>query len=141
MRLQKKCNFRSFDVNNDGTIDRYKAELFNQYLTNMDSDLTRLFDITNSGISLGLTSNLSPGENVFGQWLTVADTGNANTQFTVPHTLSSQGIGLIPGNFLITMISAGGIVYKDPVGTAWTTSNIYLKCTTANTALNIFITR
>lgn len=139
MRLQKKSNFRSFDVNKDGTIDMDKARIFGQYMTNMDSDLVRIFDLSNSGISFGPTVNLSPGENMFGQWATVADTGTADTEFAVPHTFSSQSIGIVPGNYFVTYTNKKGVVYDS--GTPWTTSNIYLKCSAANARLNIFLTR
>lgn len=141
MRTIKKSNFRDFDVNQDGTIDVDKAHIFNQYLTNMDSDLSRIYALSQSGISFGTTSNLKPGENIFGQWLTVSDSGTVNTEFSITHSLSGESIGIIPGNYFITSISKGGVVYKDPAGTAWSTTKVYFKCTTANTAINIFITR
>lgn len=139
MRIQKKSNFRDFDVNNDGTIDPDKAKIFGGYMTTMDSDLSRLFDLSQGNISFGTTINLKPGENMFGQWATVSDTGTANTEFSITHSLSSQGISIIPGNYFITRINKGGVVYDS--GSAWTTTKIFLKCSAANAALNIFITR
>ena len=72
------------------------------------------------------------GENMQGQFQVVADTGNADTAFTVAHTL-----GYIPASYLVFSNSKGGVVYKS--GTAWTSTNTYFKCSVANCAITIFI--
>ncbi len=59
------------------------------------------------------------------------DTGNADTEFEIEHDLDK-----IPNRFLAVYADKGGVVY-DSGGTAWTTSSIYLKCTTANTSVII----
>lgn len=139
MRIQKKSSFRNVDIDDEGKFDLNKFPIFLQFLTNMDSDLSRVFDNMQGQLSFGAASNLRPGENIFGQWATVADTGLVNTEFIVPHTLNSQNIGIVPGNYFITYTNKGGVVYDS--GTTWTTSNIYLKCSAANATLKIFITR
>lgn len=63
---------------------------------------------------------------------TVADTGAANTEFSIAH-----GLKRIPTGYLVIRRSAGGVVYDS--GTTFTTANIYLKCTTANTTLTVII--
>ncbi len=112
---------------------------YENYARNLDDDVLRLFTLTQGNVSFGKTSNGKNGQNVFGQWATVADTGTANTEFAVPHTLNFQTRAVVPGNFLITYINVGGVVYDS--GTTWTSSNIYLKCSAAHAKLNIFITR
>ena len=62
----------------------------------------------------------------------VADTGNANTKFTVTHHL-----GRVPNGFILTNSDKASVVYDD--GTAWTTTSIYLKCNSANAAITITI--
>lgn len=64
--------------------------------------------------------------------LTVADTGNADTEFSITHHL-----GRTPNGFIITKSDKACSVYDS--GTTWTTSLIYLKCDTANTALSLSV--
>lgn len=64
--------------------------------------------------------------------LTVADTGNANTEFSITHHL-----GRTPSGFIITKSDKAASVYDS--GTTWTTSLIYLKCDTANVALSLSV--
>ena len=64
--------------------------------------------------------------------LTVADSGNADTEFSVTHYL-----GRVPSGFIVTKSDKACSVYDS--GTAWTTSTIYLKCDAANVALTIAV--
>lgn len=64
--------------------------------------------------------------------LTVADSGNANAEFSVTHHL-----GRTPAGFIVTKSDAACSVYDS--GTTWTTTTIYLKCDAANAALTITI--
>ena len=64
--------------------------------------------------------------------ITVADSGNADTEFTEAHTLKR-----VPTGFIIININKGGVVYDS--GTSWTTTNIYLKCTQANCEIKLII--
>ncbi len=64
--------------------------------------------------------------------LTVADSGNANAEFSITHHL-----GRTPNGFIITKSDKACSVYDS--GTSWTTSLIYLKCDAANTALTLSV--
>lgn len=64
--------------------------------------------------------------------LTVADTGNANTEFSLTHHLSR-----VPNGFIITKSDKACSVYDS--GTTWTSSMIYLKCDAANVALSLSV--
>lgn len=64
--------------------------------------------------------------------LTVADSGNANTEFSITHHL-----GRTPNGFIVTKSDKAASVYDS--GTTWTTSLIYLKCDAANTALSLSV--
>jgi len=64
--------------------------------------------------------------------LTVADSGNANTEFNKTHHL-----GRTPAGFIVTKSDKACSVYDS--GTTWTTKTIYLKCDAANTALTITV--
>jgi len=61
-----------------------------------------------------------------------ADTGDANSELTFVHHL-----GRTPAGFILTKSDAACSVYDS--GTTWTTTTIYLKCNTANTAITILV--
>lgn len=64
--------------------------------------------------------------------VTVADTGGANTEFTVAHSLKR-----IPTGYLVIRRDKGGVIYDS--GTTFTVANIYLKCSVANAAITVLI--
>jgi hypothetical protein len=64
--------------------------------------------------------------------ITVADSGVADSENTVAHTLKRVPIG-----FLVLNINKAGTVYDS--GTAWTTENIYLKCDVVSCAIKLLI--
>ena len=86
--------------------------------------------------SIELSNILNGGvnfpDNFDAEILSVADSGTANTEFTVSHTLKRVPIG-----FIVLNINKAGVVYDS--GTAWTTSAIYLKCSTANTVIKLLV--
>ena len=64
--------------------------------------------------------------------LTVADTGNADTEFTVSHNL-----GRTPNGYILTETDKAACLYNG--ATAWTDTALYLKCNVANAAITITI--
>jgi hypothetical protein len=81
----------------------------------------------------GLRNRLTFKENLQAVEISVADTGAANTQFTVRHAL-----GKIPRLYLYN-IDRAGIVY-DSARNTWTNQELYLKCSVANAAVVLTIT-
>jgi len=71
---------------------------------------------------------------VTGKVVVVADTGNANTEFAVPHNL-----GAVPTGYIVTKKDKACDVYTSTGGTAWTEENIYLKSSVANCAVSILV--
>jgi hypothetical protein len=83
----------------------------------------------NGGLILGDGTDTG---NLKGVWATVADTGLADTEFTVTHNL-----GDIPVQFFYTL-DKGGVVYKSNEG-SWTNAVILLKCSAAHAAVRMFV--
>ena len=102
-----------------------------EYIRNADEDIKNLFLVTQGRVSFGDGSG-GASENVAGEFQVVADTGVADTEFSVTHTL-----GVAPVGFLVTNIDAGGVVYDS--GTAWTSTTAYFKCSAANAAVTLFL--
>ena len=97
----------------------------------VDQDLRNLFFFTQGRVRFGDGSEGS-SENVSGSFHVVADTGSADAEFSISHSLGS-----VPVGFLVTNISNGGVVYDS--GTAWTDTTIYLKSSASNSAVTIFL--
>lgn len=94
-----------------------------------DEDLYKL--INGRKISFGQQVN-SGDQNIDGQMVEIADTGLANTQFSVVHNL-----GRVPLFYDIKYMSLATSVFDS--GTTWTTTQIFLKSSTAHVKLRIFV--
>lgn len=101
------------------------------------------FQATNGGIDWGESTqvNLSPTQgknytgNVNGQWKNVTAPAGANTEFAIPHDL-----GRIPSFYFYIADRSCNLYQLPNTGTAWTQTNIYVKCDAANAVLRVFIT-
>jgi hypothetical protein len=76
-------------------------------------------------------TNKEPGRNIKCSKATGATPGAANTEFAVTHTL-----GKVPITFF-HHTDNGGVIYKST--TAWTKTQIFLKCTTATANYSMVI--
>lgn len=85
---------------------------------------TKLAQIINGGLKF--SDNFDAGI------LSVADSGNINTEFAVAHVLKR-----VPVGYIVVKIDKAAIVYES--GTAWTSTNIYLKASAANCALTVLV--
>lgn len=103
-----------------------------------DNNYNRVFDrthdILNGGIDLGAMSNTNfihvPG-NVNNTHVGIQFPAVANTELAITHNLNK-----IPTGF-ITVRTGNVIIYDS--GTTWTTTQIFLKCNTANAAAILMI--
>lgn len=66
------------------------------------------------------------------QSLDVADTGNANAEFSI-----AIHLGRIPAGFILTKSDKACVIYDS--GTTWTPTIIYLKCNVANAAITLTV--
>jgi choice-of-anchor A domain-containing protein len=106
--------------------------------------LTRTYNIAkavNGGIDFGdsTQTNAGPGTaysgNMNGQWANVTAPGAANTQFSIAHNLNR-----IPSFYFYIADRSCNLYQLPNTGTAWTTTNIFLKCDVASAVLRVFIT-
>ena len=98
----------------------------------VDTDLSKLYLFTQGRVRFGDGGDGDRGENISGEFQVVADTGDANAEFSVPHT-----IGAVPVGYLVIKINNAGVIYDS--GTSWTSSTIYLKSSAANSAVSLFL--
>jgi hypothetical protein len=71
-------------------------------------------------------------DNVSGKWITYTTNAAPDTEDAVAHNL-----GVIPPGFIVMIPPNAGFLYKGT--TAWTTANIYLKCSAAAKQVTIFV--
>jgi hypothetical protein len=83
-------------------------------------------------LAMVLNKGLLFTDNFNAQIFTVADTGLADTEFSVSHTLKR-----VPSGYLVVNRDKAGVVYDS--GTAWTVTEIYLKCNVASTNIKIIV--
>lgn len=99
----------------------------------VNSDLETVFLCLSGRIRFGANDNIiNKGENVLGQFVTYTSNSFANTEDVVPHSLGS-----IPVGYIVVKINKGGVIYTS--GTAFTSSNVYLKCSTTSTLVTLFL--
>ncbi len=79
-----------------------------------------------------LNGGLTFSNNVNCQIKTVTDTGAANVEFTVAHTLKKA-----PTGYIVVKADKACSVYDG--ATTWTTTAIYLKCDIANCNIKLII--
>ena len=88
-------------------------------------------------VSRGINGGLGFGDgvdidNMVGKWITYTTNGVANTEDTIVHDM-----GVVPIGFLVMIPPESGTINKGT--TAWTASNIYLKCSAASQTAKLFL--
>jgi len=79
-----------------------------------------------------LDKGISLADNVDAAVVSYTSNATPNTEDTVAHTL-----GKIPTYFIVGDIDKGGVVYRS--GTAFTKTNIYVKCSVASAAIKLIL--
>lgn len=109
----------------------------NNYVNDMDRDVKNLVIALQGKLRFGDGTSGEPGENISGEFVTLTTSGTPDAENTVAHT-----VGAIPKGFIVLWQDKAGSLYQGPsTGTAWTSSNIYLKCNVASVTFNIFLLR
>lgn len=105
------------------------------HIRNVDSDLTSLFLALQSRVRFGDATTGTYGENLSGKFVSVTTSATPDAENTVAHS-----IGSVPVGFLILWQDKAGSLYQGPAtGTAWTTTNIYVKSNVASVTFKLFI--
>ncbi len=100
----------------------------------------RISQAVNGGIDEGVSTQTAQGPgtaytgNVNGQWANVQAPGTPNTEFAISHFLNR-----IPSHYRFISDVAAKLYQLPNTGTAWTTTNIYVKCDTASANLRVLI--
>lgn len=79
-----------------------------------------------------LNKGLDFTDNFNGSFVTISDTGAADSENTLAH-----GLGRVPSGYIVTKINKASVAYLG--STSWTATNIYLKFNVANCTATVFI--
>lgn len=99
---------------------------------NFTVNLLRQLEERERNLKAILERGISFSDNVDCRLLSFTSSATPDAENTVAHTL-----GKIPTGFIVYYLDKGAVVYDS--GTAWTSSNIYLKVNTATVAVKIII--
>ena len=103
----------------------------------LQTQMKKLFTCLQGRVSFGTGISGTQSGNIEGEWRTYTSNAVANTEDTLAHT-----IGSIPLGYIVVNQDKAGSVYQGPsTGTAWTSSNIYLKCSVASVTFLLFIVK
>ena len=107
------------------------------HIVGVDTDLINITNCLNGRVRFGTGTDGQSGENLAGEFQNFTSNGSANTEFNVAHT-----IGSVPIGYIILWQDKAGSLYQGPAtGTAWTASQISLKCSVASVNFLIFLLR
>ena len=99
--------------------------------------LSKIFLLAQGNIRFGTGADGVKGENISGIFQEFTTSGTPDAENTIAH-----GLGAIPVGYIIMGQDKAGSLYQlDDTGTAWDTTNIYLKCDIASVTFKVFITK
>lgn len=104
-------------------------------ITSLNRDLQSLFSALQGRVRFGIGTDGFNGENIAGQFQQFTTSGTPDAENTITHTLGS-----VPVGYIILWQDKAGSLYQGPsTGTAWTPSNVYLKCNVASVTFLVFL--
>lgn len=106
-------------------------------VTILQSQINKIFQCLQGRVSFGTGVDGVDGQNIEGQWQTYTSNAVANTEDTLGHTIGSIPLGVI----VVSQDKAGSLYQGPTTGTAWTSTNIYLKCSVASVTFNLFLVK
>ena len=107
------------------------------YIKALDNDVKVLYTYAQGRIRFGDGEDDARGENIAGEFHTFISSGTPDAENTVAHT-----IGSIPKGYIVMWQDKSASLYQGPsTGTAWTTSNVYVKCNVASVQYKLFLVK
>jgi len=123
MRIKESLIFPDVPITEDEELKKYSDFL---------DELITLIGEFYRELSLLLNGEVNLTDNLRGDFISKADSGTANTEFSISHNLKQ-----VPEGYMVVKNSNGGVIYDG--STAWTSTTIYLKCTTANNNIKVYV--
>ena len=99
--------------------------------------IDKLYQVLQGRVSFGVGTDGINGQNISGQFQTYTSNATPDTEDTIAHTIGSVPLGYI----VFTQNKAGSLYGTASLGTAWTSTNIYVKCSVASVAFLLFLVK
>lgn len=103
----------------------------------LQTQINKLFVCLQGRVSFGTGVSGIDGMNIEGTWRTYTSNATPNTEDTISHTVGSIPLGYI----VVSQDKAGSIFQQAGTGTAWTSTNIYVKCSVASVTFLLFLVK
>lgn len=101
----------------------------------LQNDLDKIGRCLNGRVRFGRGTDGDRGENMMGEFQQFTTSATPDAENTIGHT-----VGAIPVGLIILWQDKAGSLYQGPTtGTAWTSTNIYLKCSVASVTFKVFL--
>jgi hypothetical protein len=100
----------------------------------LQQNLDKVFQCLNGRVSFGTGDDGMQNGNIEGEWQEFT-TALADAEYTLAHGLESVPLGYI----VVSQNKAGTLYQMHDTGTAWTSTNIYLKCNVASVKFLVFL--
>ena len=108
-----------------------------EQIWNLQTQIDKLFHVLQGRVSFGTGVDGVSGQNVDGEFQQFTTSGTPDAENTVGHT-----IGSVPLGYLVLWQDKAGSLYQGPAtGTAWTSTNIYVKCDIATVTFLVFLVK
>ena len=127
MKLTKLSNFTGLDKDKG-----FRQGIVENYVFDVDKDLRNFFLFSNGRVRFGTGTDGARGENISGEFQVFTTSGTPDAENTVAHT-----IGSVPIGYIVLKQDKAGSLYLG--GSAWTSTNVYLKSDVASVAFTIFL--
>jgi hypothetical protein len=99
--------------------------------------VSKLFLMLQGRVSFGTGVDGVKGQNISGEWQEFTTSATPDAENTIAHTIGSVPLGYI----VVAQNKAGSLYQMDDTGTAWTSTNIYLKCDVASVTFLVFLVK
>lgn len=106
-------------------------------IRDLQTQIDKLFTVLQGRVNFGTGVDGVDGQNIAGQFQQFTSSATPDAENTISHT-----VGSIPTGYIILWQDKAGSLYQSPtVGSDWTSTDIYLKCSVASVTFLIFIVK
>ena len=100
----------------------------------LQTQMDKVYTCLQGRVSFGTGATGVDGQNIEGKFMQFTSSGTPDAENTIAHN-----IGSIPIGYLVMNQDKAGSLYSS--ATAWTSSNMYLKCSVASVTFLIFVVK
>lgn len=108
-----------------------------EQIRQLQLQISKIYYMLQGRVSFGTGVDGINGQNVSGQFQQFTTSATPDAENTIGHTVGSIPIGCI----VLWQDKAGSLYQGPTTGTAWTSTNVYLKCNVASVTFLVFLVK